>query len=120
MIMKRLMNKPFNYALWMVLFGVLSSFSIRPGGDSYTIYLGDRLLSEQRVAMQTSLPKISLQESSSNDRILVYYSHCGQIGKKRTIAFKDEQQRILKTWTFEDAKSDHTPMTVVNQYPIIG
>ena len=90
--MKRLMNKTFKYTMWIILFGIVSSFSIRPGGDVYSIYLGERLLSEQHVARQTSLPKISVQESLSSERILIYYSHCGQIGKKRTILFKDEQQ----------------------------
>ena len=117
--MKQIAIKPTNFILWIVLCGILSSYSIPLGGDSYTIYLGDRLLSEQFVARQTNVPNVFLQESSPQDKISVYYSHCGLIGKKRTLAVKDEHSRMLKTWSFEDVVADHTPM-IINASEVNG
>ena len=59
---------------------MLSSFDSAPGGDSFTIYLNDKLLVQQFVHLKEKTKTISVQQASANDVIRVHYSHCGKMG----------------------------------------
>ena len=82
---------------------LLSSFASRPGGDSFSIYLNDKLLIQQYVHMKEKTKTISLQQASANDIIRVHYSHCGKMGTDRSLFIKDSQNKTLKSWKFEDS-----------------
>lgn len=82
---------------------LLSSFANRPGGDSFSIYLNDKLLIQQFVHMKEKTKTISLQNASANDVIKVHYSHCGKMGIARNLFIKDSQNKTLKAWKFENS-----------------
>src|SRR4030095_15623473 len=84
----------------VVLTTTFSSFAIPLGMDSYKVFLNDKLLFKQFVHKE-SIQSISLNESSSSDKLTVYYDHCGHIGTSRTLSLLDGDQE-LKKWTFKD------------------
>ena len=82
---------------------LLSAFANRPGGDSFSIYLNDKLLIQQFVHAKEKTKTISLVNASANDVIKVHYSHCGKMGIARNLYIKDSQQKTLKAWKFDDS-----------------
>ena len=85
-----------------ILFSI-SSFSIFKGGDIFEIYINDKKIVEQFVFLDPKAVKsFSLDKSSAQDKVRVMYSHCGKIGKSRSITITNEANKALKTWKFED------------------
>lgn len=77
------------------------SFMPAPGGDHFEIYLNKKLLFQQIVSQPSGVKSLTLDESNLNDKVEVFYSHCGRVGTTRTIAIKDGNN-ILKQWRFAD------------------
>jgi hypothetical protein len=73
------------------------------GTDSYEIYLNKKLIVKQFVTQPLTLSSLQLNETNSKDVLVVYYNHCGAIGKGRSIAIKDDRGVVLKEWKFTDA-----------------
>ncbi|WP_315820397.1 hypothetical protein [Paraflavitalea speifideaquila] len=88
----------------------LFSFSSYRGGDSFSIFLNDKLVFEQHVAMKGGVKSFELGKANVNDELSIYYSHCGKPGKGRSIAIKDENNRTLKEWQFGDGSSTKSSM----------
>ena len=98
-----------------MLFGLLAAtgmlFSFSPkGGESFEIYLNGKLVIQQAVYVDKSVKSLQLTSTSVNDKLDIYYNHCGQTGKSRIVSIKDEKGNILKTWKFADA-SGRSAMT---------
>ena len=89
----------------------LFSFSSYRGGDSFSIYLNNKLVFEQHVAMKGGVKSFELGKANYNDQLSIYYSHCGQPGKGRSIAIKDENNKTLKEWHFGDASNTKSSMS---------
>ncbi|MBC7827650.1 MAG: hypothetical protein H7122_07890 [Chitinophagaceae bacterium] len=87
-----------------ILSVTLFSFSLRPGGDHFEVYINKKLVFQQIVSQPSSLKNFSLDESNKSDRVEVFYSHCGKIGSKRTITIKDGKNTV-KQWRFSDVGS---------------
>lgn len=101
-----------------MLFGLMAasvmlfSFSTGKGGDSFQVYFNGKLMLEQFVYVDNSVKTLQLTSTSANDKIDVYYNHCGRTGKNRMITIKDEKDKILKTWKFADA-TGKSAMTIM-------
>ena len=84
-------------ALLLVAFVTVSgAFTARDGGESFEIYLNNKLLVRQNVSQSFSLQNLSLTEANANDHLVIYYNHCGMPGKARTIAIKDAAGNIFE------------------------
>ena len=46
---------------------------------------------------------LQLDKVSATDRLIIKYSHCGDIGKNRVITIKDGQNKVLKEFHYKDA-----------------
>jgi len=79
------------------------------GGDSYTIFLNGKQVMKQYVTQPLSVSSLQLN-NAANGTLVVYYSHCGQTGKGRSIAVKDDQGNVLKEWKFADATGSDNGM----------
>lgn len=91
-------------SLLIALCATIFSFSTaKNGGDSFEIYLNGKLVLQQALYNNKEVKSLQLTQSSENDKVDIYYSHCGQTGKNRTITIKDGQNRLLKEWHFADA-----------------
>jgi hypothetical protein len=75
--------------------------SFRPGGDHYEVYLNKKLVFTQIVSQPGSLKSLVLDQRNVNDKVDVFYSHCGKLGTSRAIAIK-EGKHVLKQWRFSD------------------
>jgi hypothetical protein len=89
------------------LFFTMLSFSPKPGGDSFTIHLNDKLLFETYVYKKETTKTISLTTASDADVLKIHYSHCGKMGIGRKLALVDSRNREIKTWKFEDSSDGH-------------
>lgn len=94
-----------------VLFATASSFTGTWGGDTYRVYVNNKLVLEQFVYDQKSVPAISLDQRSPNDEVRVYYSHCGKVGHARNLVIKDKSDKVLKQWKFADVAANDAPMS---------
>ena len=83
----------------------LVSFSAYRGGHSFRIYLNDKMILEQYVSAKEGVKGFELGTANYNDKLSVYYNECGQVGKGRTIAIKDENNKTLKEWHYADVTS---------------
>lgn len=96
------------------IFAVLSSFSGNYGGDSYRVFVNNKLVLEEHVAMMKGgdVKTITLNQLAPGDEIAVYYSHCGVSGKARNISVRDSRNKVLREWKFADSpERANTPMT---------
>lgn len=80
------------------------------GGDVLEIYRNEKLAFRQFIHLDKTVKTLSLASLNSNDKIDVYYSHCGATGKHRVLTMKDEKNTVLKEWRFPDASSNHSAM----------
>ena len=104
--MKKINHKPFILSvLLLTLSSFLVSFSSGWGGDSFTIHLNDKLIVKQYVYGDKTIKEVELKQSNSNDELRISYSHCGVMGKSRTITMKDQKDKVLKQWSFSDAQA---------------
>ncbi|MFL5740945.1 MAG: hypothetical protein ACJ75B_12055 [Flavisolibacter sp.] len=82
----------------------LSTLALKPGGDSFEVFLNQKLLFKQFVHQSQSLQNISFAKVGANDQLTVYYHHCGQTGKSRSLILQDAKGHALKEWKFADAQ----------------
>ena len=90
----------------------LFSFTAPRGGDVFEIYLNGNRLVQQFVHVDNSVKSLQVTSTSVTDKLDIYYSHCGQTGKDRSITVKNEKNKILKTWKFTDA-TGKSAMTIM-------
>lgn len=91
------------FSLLMVLIATsLASFKAPFGGDHFEVYLNNRLIIQQHVAMTKTVSQFSLNEANMNDQISVKFSHCGQQGTKRHVTIRDAKNNVLKDWAYAD------------------
>lgn len=111
--MQQIKSKPgaIRSMLFIMLCTLLFSFKGTFGGDSFEIYLNNKLVFQQFVSLKEGIKTFQLDQSSYNDQVNIYYSHCGKTGKARTIAIKDEQNNLLKEWHFNDAADNSQSMS---------
>ncbi len=89
----------------------LFSFDGKGGGDTLEIYLNGKQVLQQFVHADNSVKTLQLTAASGNDKVEVYYSHCGVAGKNRTITIRDEKNKLLKEFKFADVKVNRSAMS---------
>lgn len=100
--MKQSNLKSFVTAFTFALLSLLA-FNAKAGGDSYEIYLNNKLILKQFVFQQLTISRLQLDKANANDKLIIFYNHCGQTGRGRTIAIKDAKGNLVKQWNFADA-----------------
>lgn len=96
--------------IWITLVLALSSFTVRVGGESYTIHLNNKLVAEHYLTSKAVIPSVALSKAEGNGELSIYYNECGKIGKERKLTIKDDGGKVLKAWSFVNASGEHTPM----------
>jgi hypothetical protein len=90
----------------------LTTLALKPGGDSFEVYLNQKLLFKQFVHGSDGLQNISFDKVGANDQLTVYYHHCGQTGKGRSLTVQDAKGHDLKEWKFPDAQGTDAGMSL--------
>jgi hypothetical protein len=95
----------------LMIGAALISFTNVKGGDSLEIYAGGKQLLQQFFHMDKSVKTLQLNQAVADDKIEVYYSHCGVSGKSRVLTVKDSKDNILKQYKFADVKDRRDAMS---------
>jgi len=111
MLQRKIKSTVFASFLMLCFFTCLSSFLNKMGGDSFEVYINKKLAIQQYVARGEAVKSLQLDQTNYNDEIEVYYSHCGQTGTGRVISLRDNQNKVLKEWRFQDTPGAKTSMT---------
>lgn len=111
------MKKIFKHSTPIGIVGVLvvlllSSFALRKGAHSYSLSVNGKEVGQYYVGAKKPMPSITL---TASDKLSVYYNECGKIGSSRGLSVRDDQNKILKEWKFDDNQEEHTPMTIITQ-----
>jgi len=101
---------------WVAVFIVaiisLQAFTAKAGTDVFEIYLNNKLILRQAVNQSFTLQSLQLNKANKNDQLIIFYNHCGVIGKNRSIAIKDDKGNTIKEWKFADATGTDKGMTI--------
>jgi hypothetical protein len=98
----------FTTGILVAISATLFSFTSGWGGDSFTIHLNNKLVLQQYLHGDKSVKSLTLQAANFNDELKISFSHCGKVGKSRTITIKDQNNKALKLLRFEDANASMT------------
>jgi hypothetical protein len=98
-------------SLLILVCTTLFSFSSKKGGDSFEIMLNGKRVLQQFVYASKGVQTIQLTQTSDSDKLDIYYSHCGQVGKNRSITIKNEKDQPIKVWQFPDATDKNGVMS---------
>lgn len=91
---------------------VLFSFSPKPGGEGFEIYLNNKVMIQKFGSEINSVQSLHLDQSLSAAQITIKYHHCGKVGKNRIITIKDGQNKILKEFRYTDAATPVAAMSL--------
>ena len=81
------MQKFIQKSLFMALVSLTALMQpVIAGTDSYRIYLNNKLILQQYVSRSLDLKSLPLSEANANDKLVIYYNHCGATGRSRSIA----------------------------------
>lgn len=89
---------------------ILFSFSGRKGGDIVEIYVNGKQVVQQFVHIDKSVKTLNLPLLGNNDKIEVFYSHCGHSGTNREITVRNEKNEIIRKLSFADSKDNRSFM----------
>ena len=90
---------------------VFFSFAPRFGGEHYQIHVNNALRIQQVIAHQQEMPSLTLTTATLGN-ITVFYDHCGQIGKNRSLTIQNEQGKAVKTWSFINSSDKRMSLDV--------
>ena len=90
----------------------LLSFSLKPGGEGFEIYLNNKVLLQRYGNEMNAIQSLQLNQIAPNDQLIIKYHHCGKVGKNRIITIKDVQNKVLKEFRYADALTPVTAMVV--------
>ena len=82
-----------------------ASFTIRPGGEGFEVYLNNKLVTEQYGSNINVVKSLDLSSYSSSDKLTVKYYHCGRIGKNRVVTLKTKSDQVIRTFHYPDTKN---------------
>lgn len=78
----------------------LFSFLPKSGGEGFEVYLNNKVVLQQFGKDLNAIKSVSLDQSNSNDELMIKYHRCGNGAQNRLFTIKDAQNRILKQWHF--------------------
>ena len=90
----------------------LLSFSLKPGGEGFEIYLNNKVLLQRYGNDMNVVQSLQLNQAAPNDQLIIRYHHCGKIGKNRVITIKDAQDNSLKEFRYADALTPVAAMVI--------
>jgi hypothetical protein len=89
------------------------SFRERPGGESFTAYVNDKMVLQHYFGYDKNIKTLNLSNTSPNDQLRMHYNHCGKIGTDRKISLVNKNEKVIKSWTFANTQEDTSPYMTV-------
>jgi hypothetical protein len=106
-----MLHKKIRTIVLLALTTSLFAFSSKFGGDSYQIYLNKKLLVKEYVSMGHTGQSFSLDKSTYIQEVDIYYSHCGQVGKERTITIRDDYNKVYRQIRYPEFDGKNSGMS---------
>ena len=106
-----MLHKKIRAIILLTLTSSLFAFSSKFGGESFQIYLNNKLLVKEYVSMGHATQSFSLDKSTYTQQVDIYYSHCGQVGKERTITIRDDNNVVYKQIHFPEFSGKNSGMS---------
>ena len=78
------------------------SFVPNPGGEGFEISLNNKVMIQQYGSDMNNLKSLQLNQVSPDEKLTIRYHHCGKIGRNRVVTIKDEQNKLLKEFRYDD------------------
>jgi hypothetical protein len=76
-------------------------FAFSPiGSHSVRIYFDSKLVLDQYIKHSADAPKLTLDPSEKYSQLIVKYNECGRTVTGRKITLKDNNNKVLKDWSF--------------------
>jgi hypothetical protein len=89
-----------------VLSAVAALFSFSTtGGEGFEVFLDKKLILQQFGKQMDNVKTIKLDQSFSEQQLVVKYHHCGQVGKNRSITIRDSKNKVLKEWKYANTNA---------------
>jgi hypothetical protein len=101
--MKQITGKLRIMAVLSVVFA-LFSFSTT-GGEGFEVFLDKKLVLQQFGKQMDNVKTIKLDQTISEQQLVIKYHHCGQIGKNRILTIRDSKNKVLKEWKYANAST---------------
>jgi hypothetical protein len=117
--MKKISQHSWATAMLVVLCAVLSSFAL-PGAHSFQLYVDSKMVVDQYVSRNFTIPKVALDPAEHNNEIILKYSECGRTVSGRTLTLKDEQDKTLKEWHFDGTTSGYKDPMILSVKDIVA
>jgi hypothetical protein len=83
----------------------LLSFSPKPGGEGFEISLNNKVVIQRYGSDINVVNNLQLNQTASNDKLIIKYHHCGKVGKNRIVSIKDGQNNLLKEFRYADVSA---------------
>ncbi len=96
----------------LTICATLFSFSPKPGGEGFEIYLNNKLLFQKFGSDMTNIQSLQLTPDANAGNIIIKYHHCGKVGKNRIVTIKDTQNKTLKEFRYADAGTPVAAMSL--------
>ena len=94
----------------VIIFASLSSFALMPGGDTFSIYLNNKLVAQEHVQSRKIAAPLLLDDGAEGE-LRILYSHCGETGSSRKLSLRNSNNKVLKEWSYPDVdKTQKDPM----------
>ena len=91
---------------------MLLSFSPKPGGEGFEISLNNKILIQRYGSDINAVNSLQLNQTASNDQLIIKYHHCGRVGKNRIVTIKDGQNKVLKEFRYADVVTPVAAMSL--------
>jgi hypothetical protein len=88
----------------LAILALLASFTHRPGGEGFEIYVDNQLLVQRFGNEMNAVQPVSLSNRESS-KLYIKYFHCGKTGTNRSITVKDNRNNTLHQFRFEDSRA---------------
>ena len=96
----------------VVLCMTLFSFSSKPGGEGFEIFLNNKVVIQRFGSEVNSVNNLQLNPAAVNDKLTIKYHHCGRVGKNRIVTIKDGENNLLKVFRYADVATPVAEMTL--------
>jgi hypothetical protein len=91
---------------------IILSFTTRFGGEGFEIYLNNKVLLQQYGNDMNAVKNLQVTQTAPDDKLVIKYHHCGQVGKDRIITLRDGQDKFLKEFRYKDATTPVSAMEI--------
>jgi len=106
-----MLHKKIRTIVLLTLTTSLFAFSSNFGGESFQIYLNNKLLVKEFVSTGHAPQSFSLDKATYHQQVDIYYSHCGQVGKERTITIRDDNNVVYKQIHYPEFNGKNSGMS---------